>query len=155
MKQLIILVLSALIFFNLPARADDTAGMHGMHNGDTMADMSGMQNSKTMPDMSGMKHSDNMAAMPGMQHGGAMMAAGDTAAPSDYHSRGIIKRWENQHISIAHHAIAALHWPAMTMTFAVPAGLDGRKLAEGTPVDFSFRQDEQGYRLTAIHPVKP
>lgn len=28
-------------------------------------------------------------------------------------------------------------------------------LAAGTPVEFSFRQDAQGYRLNAIHPVQP
>ncbi|WP_255557253.1 copper-binding protein [Sodalis sp. dw_96] len=100
---------------------------------------------------------DDMAAMgdmPGMQHDNGMMTAADAAA-SDYHSQGIVKLWDNQHVAIAHHAIPALNWPPMTMTFAVPPAFAGQKLAVGTQVDFSFRQDAQGYQLTAIHPVQP
>ncbi|TCL05759.1 MULTISPECIES: copper-binding protein [Sodalis] len=100
---------------------------------------------------------DDMAAMgdmPGMQHDHGMMTAADAAA-SDYHSQGIIKLWDSRHVAIAHHAIPALNWPPMTMTFAVPPAFAGQKLAVGTQVDFSFRQDAQGYQLTAIHPVQP
>ncbi|NDL65103.1 copper-binding protein [Acerihabitans arboris] len=102
---------------------------------------------------------DGMAGMGDManmhpDHG--MMAASDVnATPADYRSHGIIKRWDNQHVAIAHQAIPALNWPPMTMTFSVPANLADRRLAAGTPVDFSFRQDAQGYALTAIHPVQP
>jgi len=100
---------------------------------------------------------DDMAAMgdmPGMQHDHGMMTAADASA-SDYHSQGTVKLWDNQHVAIAHHAIPALNWPAMTMTFTVPQALAGQKLAVGTQVDFSFRQDAQGYQLTAIHSVQP
>lgn len=102
---------------------------------------------------------DDMAGMGDMSsmhpdHG--MMAASKfNTSPTDYHATGIIKRWNNQQVAIAHQAIPALNWPPMTMTFGVPANLDAGKLAPGTRVDFSFRQDAQGYSLTAIHPVQP
>ncbi|WP_413721886.1 copper-binding protein [Sodalis sp. RH23] len=96
-----------------------------------------------------------MGDMPGMHHDHGVTAASNVnTSPADYHASGIIKRWDNQHVAIAHQAIAALKWPPMTMTFAVPADLDAGKLAAGTQVDFSFRQDAQGYTLTAIHSLQ-
>lgn len=96
-----------------------------------------------------------MGDMAGMHPEHGMMAASNVnASAADYHSNGIIKRWDNQHVAIAHQAIPALKWPPMTMTFAVPAELDAAKLAVGARVDFSFRQDAQGYTLTAIHSLQ-
>ncbi len=72
---------------------------------------------------------DDMAAMgdmPGMQHDNGMMTAADAAA-SDYHSQGIVKLWDNQHVAIAHHAIPALNWPPVTMAFPVPPAFAGQK----------------------------
>ncbi len=101
-----------------------------------------------MGDMSNMNMSE-------MHHDHNMMATSDVATPADYRSQGVIKRWDAQRVAIAHHAIPALNWPPMTMTFTVPQALAGQKLAVGTQVDFSFRQDDQGYSLTAIHSIQP
>lgn len=92
-----------------------------------------------------------------MHHNGGMTTTSNATASTaaDYHSQGVIKRWDGQRVAIAHHAIPALNWPPMTMTFAVPQGLAGKTPAAGTTVDFSFRQDDQGYSLTAIHPMQP
>ncbi|KFK93320.1 MULTISPECIES: copper-binding protein [unclassified Serratia (in: enterobacteria)] len=74
------------------------------------------------------------------------------AAPAEasvYHSTGVVKAWGDNKVLLAHPAIPALNWPPMTMNFlqpqpALPA------LAVGAQVDFSFRQVDGGYQLTAI-----
>lgn len=94
---------------------------------------------------------DDMAAMANMP---GMAAASDTSAAPVYHSQGVIKQWDGQHASIAHDAVPELNWPAMTMTYGLPASLAAQNLAPGTQVEFSFHQDAQGYTLTAISPVQ-
>jgi Cu(I)/Ag(I) efflux system protein CusF len=98
---------------------------------------------------------DDMAGMAGMSNMPGMATASDTSATPVYHSQGVIKQWDGQHASIAHNAVPELNWPAMTMTYALPASLAAQNLAPGTQVTFSFHQDAQGYTLTAISPVQP
>ncbi len=133
MRTLFFIIVSTFSLFTLPALADDMAAMPNM------------------------QHQDGMGDMAGMHHDGSMMTSAETAAPTagEYHSHGIIKRWDGQRVAIAHHAVPALNWPPMTMTFSLPQAFAARPLAAGTEVDFSFRQDDQGYSLTSIHPVQP
>ena len=133
MRTLFFIIASTFSLFTLPALADDMA---------------------TMPNM---YHEGGMGDIADMHHDGGMMTSPATAAPSsrEHHSQGIIKRWDAQGVAIAHHAVPSLNWPPMTMTFSLPPALAGHPLAIGTQVDFSFRQDDQGYSLTAIHPIQP
>ncbi|WP_431225608.1 copper-binding protein [Serratia sp. L9] len=66
-----------------------------------------------------------------------------------YHTKGVVKAWGEQKVSLSHPAIAALSWPPMTMNFLQPQP-PLPALAAGTKVDFSFRQVDGGYQLTAI-----
>lgn len=133
MRTLFFIIVSTFSLFTLPALADDMATMPNMH------------------------HAGGMGDIADMHHDGGMMTSPETAVPSsrEYHSQGIIKRWHAQGVAIAHHAVPTLNWPPMTMTFSLPPALAGHPLAIGTTVDFSFRQDDQGYSLTAIHPIQP
>lgn len=68
-----------------------------------------------------------------------------------HHAQGIIKKITPQTVTIAHQAIADLNWPPMTMQFALSAPVS---LTAGDRVDFTFVQDDSGYRivsLTALH----
>ncbi|MEA9392870.1 copper-binding protein [Acerihabitans sp. TG2] len=134
MRTVFFIIVSTLSLFTLPALADDMATMPNMHHQGGMGDIADM-------------HSD-----------GGMMTPSNTTVPStteEYHSQGTIKRWNAQGVAIAHHAVPSLNWPPMTMTFSLPPALAAHPLASGTEVDFSFHQDDQGYSLTAIHPIQP
>ncbi|HDM8439972.1 copper-binding protein [Yersinia enterocolitica] len=89
-------------------------------------------------------------SMPMSHNHGVMMADTTTTNINDYHSRGQIKAWNANSVSIAHSAIPALNWPPMTMSFDLPNNLAATSIPVGTQVTFSFRQTEQGYQLTAI-----
>lgn len=52
-------------------------------------------------------------------------------------------------VSIAHGPIQEIGWPAMTMTFTVPADL-ASEVQVGSEVDFSFRQNGSAYQLTSV-----
>ncbi|WP_406705146.1 copper-binding protein [Sodalis sp.] len=98
-------------------------------------------------------------------HAGAMTAAAQTlpatqqadvdTAAAVYSAQGSIARWDAHEVAIAHHAIPALKWPPMTMTFALPDALAAKQLATGTAVNFSFRLQNGSYTVTAIQPVQP
>ncbi|HDL7341148.1 copper-binding protein [Yersinia enterocolitica] len=94
-------------------------------------------------------------SMPMSHHHGAMMADTTTTNTNDYHSRGQIKAWNANSVSIAHSSIPALNWPPMTMSFDLPNNLAATSIPVGTQVTFSFRQTEQGYQLTAISAQQP
>lgn len=72
-----------------------------------------------------------------------------TPSTAVYHTKGVVKAWGEQKVSLAHPAIPALSWPPMTMNFLQPQP-PLPALAAGTKVDFSFRQVDGGYQLTAI-----
>lgn len=61
--------------------------------------------------------------MPMSHNHGAMMAETTATDTNSYHSRGQIKTWNANSVSIAHGAIPALNWPPMTMTFDLPNNL--------------------------------
>lgn len=90
--------------------------------------------------MSGMS---DMKAMPGMN-----MKKSDDAA-TIYSGTGTIKSWGDSAVSIAHHPIAQLNWPAMTMSFDL-SGYQGATFTAGQQVDFTFRQTDSGYALVSV-----
>ncbi|QWT39961.1 copper-binding protein [Dickeya dadantii] len=97
-------------------------------------------------DMNGMSHS-----MSGeMNHNG--MSSSPSESSTVYHSSGTIKQWSAGGVTLAHAAIPALRWPAMTMTFRLPANDNRAPLPLGSAVSFSFVQSADGYTLTAINP---
>jgi Cu(I)/Ag(I) efflux system protein CusF len=54
-------------------------------------------------------------------------------------------------VTIAHEAIADLHWPAMTMQFGVADKKLLDELAAGKKVDFRFVQRGTDYIVTALY----
>jgi Cu(I)/Ag(I) efflux system protein CusF len=54
-------------------------------------------------------------------------------------------------VTIAHEAIADLHWPAMTMQFGVSDRKLLDELAAGKKVDFRFVQRGSAYLVTAVY----
>ncbi|NPE59593.1 copper-binding protein [Dickeya dadantii] len=100
----------------------------------------------------------DMSGMNGMSHSmsGEMNHNGMSSSPSEsstvYHSSGIIKQWNASGVTLAHAAIPALRWPAMTMTFRLPANDNRAPLPLGSTASFSFVQSADGYTLTDITP---
>ncbi|RAT13790.1 hypothetical protein AU490_01745 [Lonsdalea populi] len=80
-------------------------------------------------------------------------AAPSTPAASDaptadeiYHTTGTVRAWSETTVSIAHQAVPALNWPAMTMRFDL-SQYQGKKFSAGQTISFSFRPYRNGYRL--------
>jgi Cu(I)/Ag(I) efflux system periplasmic protein CusF len=63
---------------------------------------------------------------------------------------GVVQSVSGSQIRIAHGPIESLGWPAMTMAFNAPPGLEVN-VRKGALVDFSFRRDGSTYVLTAVH----
>ncbi|WP_035340865.1 copper-binding protein [Dickeya sp. DW 0440] len=80
----------------------------------------------------------------------AQPASPETA--TRYHANGIVKQWDSRNVTLSHEAIAALRWPAMTMTFRLPANRELSVLPQGSAVSFSFVQSADNYTLTDITP---
>ena len=65
-------------------------------------------------------------------------AAATVSAPATYRTSGRVQSIAGRSITLAHGAVPALQWPAMTMTFALaePVRLEG--VAVGSQVEFAF-----------------
>ncbi|MDF7662255.1 cation efflux system protein CusF [Erwiniaceae bacterium L1_54_6] len=77
------------------------------------------------------------------QHQGMMSQAAMTAQQPVIIATGVVKQIDlaNKKITIAHQAIPALGWPAMTMRFTFTTQDDSiNALKVGSPVNFSFIQ---------------
>lgn len=71
-----------------------------------------------------------------------------------YHGQGVVKKASANSISIAHLPIAALNWPAMTMTFSLPEASSLPVVKVGDTIDFTFSQQAEGYQLASVTPTK-
>ncbi|HKM95631.1 MAG TPA: copper-binding protein [Buttiauxella sp.] len=71
-----------------------------------------------------------------------------------YHGQGVVKKATARSVSIAHKPIAALNWPAMTMTFSLPENATLPVVKAGDTVDFTFSQQAEGYALVSVTPTK-
>ena len=82
-------------------------------------------------------------------------AMGGTSAkqPSKniYSGTGTVQSITGDQAAIAHGPIAGIGWPAMTMTFTVPAGM-ANDVKVGAKVDFSFQKNGSAYVLTSVKP---
>ncbi len=79
-------------------------------------------------------------AMAGMHH--------SSQSEHTWSTSGTIKSWSPTSVSIAHRPIPQLNWPAMTMSFELD-GYQGKPLAPGQQIRFTFRQTESGYALVS------
>ncbi len=83
----------------------------------------------------------------------AQTAAQQTApAAEKVTGKGVVKAVdkEDRQVQIAHEAIKALDWPAMTMAFKVGPGVDMGALAPGTKVTFTLSKSAKGYVIEEI-----
>ena len=82
------------------------------------------------------------------------MSMAQPMAAEVYHGHGVVKKVINDSISIAHKPIAALNWPAMTMTFSLPEAGALPVVKAGETVDFTFSQQSEGYKIASVTPTK-
>ena len=81
---------------------------------------------------------------------GASEAQDDADEPRTYRASGTIERITARNITLRHGPVAALEWPAMTMTFATEGAAQVRGFKRGDRVSFQFVQGTDGPRLTGI-----
>jgi Cu(I)/Ag(I) efflux system protein CusF len=72
-----------------------------------------------------------------------------SAQEQTYSGTGTIQAVAGDQVTIKHGPIAGIGWPAMTMTFTVPADL-ASEANPGIEVDFSFRKNGSAYQLTSL-----
>ncbi|MES2326226.1 MAG: copper-binding protein [Pseudomonadota bacterium] len=79
----------------------------------------------------------------------AMNQPESAAQEQVYSGTGSIQASAGDQVTIKHGPISGIGWPAMTMTFTVPADLASQAQV-GSQVDFSFRKNGSAYQLTSI-----
>jgi Cu(I)/Ag(I) efflux system membrane fusion protein len=94
---------------------------------------------------------DSEASLQGVMARSATTPAA-TATAEPYRTSGVVTQIEGASITIDHAPVPALKWPAMTMAFKLADAALARGLKEGQSVSFSFDQQGDGYRITAIAP---
>jgi len=77
------------------------------------------------------------------------------AAIDTHHGHGKVEHIGKDEITLSHGPIASLQWGPMTMGFKLPAEGLPQTIAVGSAVDFEFRAEASGYRLTRIAPASP
>nr|MBH9369965.1 copper-binding protein [Pseudomonas aeruginosa] len=106
-----------------------------------------LSSSASADDMPGMKmDAKSMAGLPMKQAAEQMPTAQAT---------GTVKAIDNQKhmVTLAHSAVPALHWPAMTMGFKATAE-QLNSLKVGDRVAFEFRADGMDATLVSIAPMQ-
>lgn len=71
-------------------------------------------------------------------------------AGTGYRAAGTIEKIAARGVTLRHGPVAALDWPAMTMTFETSGSAQMRGFKRGDQVNFRFEQKEGGPRITAI-----
>jgi membrane fusion protein, copper/silver efflux system len=84
---------------------------------------------------------------------GASPPAAAAPAAKTYDTTGKVEQITPAGMTFSHQPIAALGWPAMTMTFskAAPDAFAGIKV--GDTVHFVFKPSGDGYQLTTVEPA--
>ena len=74
------------------------------------------------------------------------------AKAATHHATGVVKAIDPDKgsVTLAHDPVASLHWPAMTMRFAVKDKALFDKLAVDKKVGFDFKQQGKDYVVTAV-----
>ncbi len=67
---------------------------------------------------------------------------------------GIVKAVDAKSVTLAHEAIPAVKWSAMTMPFPLAKPELAKGLAVGQKVKFDLEVEGANYRITAITPAK-
>jgi Cu/Ag efflux protein CusF len=98
---------------------------------------------------SSMAQAADVKGMSGMDQA-SPSRAGKTAAT--HKATGVVKKVDAkaETISLAHEPVAALKWPAMTMTFKVADKAMLRELGEGRKVEVTFEQRGKEYVITSV-----
>lgn len=91
----------------------------------------------------GLAHADNMNSMDKQNMPMKDMPMAGQMNGETHHAVGIVKKVDKakNRVTIAHEPVASLHWPAMTMSFAVKDEKLFNKFAEGKKVEFDFVQE--------------
>jgi Cu(I)/Ag(I) efflux system membrane fusion protein len=75
-----------------------------------------------------------------------------TSAPV-YHGVGIVEKSTAQTLTLSHKPIPELKWGAMTMGFNKPDKEAFAQIKPGDTVEFSFKEDKDGYLLESVKPA--
>lgn len=87
-----------------------------------------------------------------MSHDHAAMSSATTPSSTTWQGEGVIKKITPTAVTISHHPIPALNWPAMTMQFAQPTHSPLTGVSVGDDVDFTFIEGEAGYQIVSVNP---
>ncbi|MFP3552569.1 efflux RND transporter periplasmic adaptor subunit [Paraburkholderia sp. SIMBA_049] len=89
----------------------------------------------------------------GVSPGVATPASASEAAAQSYETTGKVEKVTPQDITFSHQPVAALNWPAMTMSFSKPAPTAFPDVKAGQTVHFVFSQSGDGYQLQKVEPA--
>ncbi|MEX0645308.1 MAG: efflux RND transporter periplasmic adaptor subunit [Parvularculaceae bacterium] len=92
----------------------------------------------------------SMAGMDMAQENDAAATAGD---PVEAQGRIVGVDMKTKSVTIDHEPVPEIGWPAMTMAFKAPPGMDMGDIKEGEAVRFAFRETANGYELAKIEPM--
>lgn len=81
-------------------------------------------------------------------------AGSHDTSPQTYRGEGSLKSRHDRRVTLAHGAIAALDWPAMTMDFTLPESGLPPEVNIGCRVQFAFILNDSGAQLTTIVPLR-
>ena len=95
------------------------------------------------------------ASTPAQEHGAHGAAGPSAAAANAFTVRGVIEEVSPTELTLAHDAVPALKWPAMTMGFKLADPKLAAGLAPRLAVRFTFAKQGEDYVITAIERVKP
>ena len=93
---------------------------------------------------------DSEASLQGVMARSAAAAAPAAAEP--HRTTGVVTQIEGDRITLDHAPVPALKWPSMTMAFKLADPALAHGLKPGQSVSFSFDQQGEDYRITAIAP---
>lgn len=95
------------------------------------------------------------ASTPAQGHGDHGASAPPAAAANAFTVRGVIEEISPTELTLAHDAVPALKWPAMTMGFRLADPRLAAGLAPKQQVRFTFTKQGEDYVITAIEGIKP
>ncbi|AEB84573.1 efflux RND transporter periplasmic adaptor subunit [Alicycliphilus denitrificans] len=95
------------------------------------------------------------ASTPVQGHGEHGVSAPPAAAANAFTVRGVIEEVSATELTLAHDAVPALKWPAMTMGFRLADPKLAVGLAPKQAVRFTFAKQGEDYVITAIERAKP
>jgi len=88
-------------------------------------------------------------------HGEHGASAPSAAAANAFTVRGVIEEVSATELTLAHDAVPALKWPAMTMGFKLADPRLAAGLAPKQQVRFTFSKQGEDYVITGIEKAKP